>query len=196
VHGTNRSINGVDVSVDSTEAGSFRADWLAGGWAFGVTGNGFPDEEAFLGAVAGLRLASTDEFAAQTDTLQPILPGDDLGALVDELESGVILPANTATIEWGRARVATTERSFRFRFYLGLGCGWKTSWLRAAQAGDTAGQQAAVDGVESIAAALADRADVTPDEYTDLARWMRTGDAEQVATFGSNDCPTWSASIG
>lgn len=197
---SNRNVNGVDVGLDAQDVanpGSYRADWLDGSWAYYATGVGFASDDDFLATIADLRVASVEEFEQQRSAvLGVILPGADVSQLVQEFGAGVALPDNMSTIQWPTARVATSQRDFAFRLYLGLGCGWKRTWVRAADAGDTQAQEAAAAAVDSIATKAAEIPNLAPDQYTELASWMRAGDREQVSAFGSNDCPTWSETIG
>lgn len=193
---TNRVVNGVDIALaPSAESGHYHADWLAGGWSFYVDAGGFASEDDFVAMLSNLHLVDETKFATQAAPLRALLPGDHLD-FIQQLEAGVSFPANTPTVEWTPSAVATSERDFAFRFYLGLACGWSTTWIHATDAADTAAQEAAASGVDTIAAKAGQSPDLSADQYTQLAGWMRANDREQVSGFGSNDCPTWSASIG
>lgn len=193
---TNRVVDGVDVALQpSTETGHYHADWMTGPWSFYVDAAGFANEKDFLDMLSNLHLVDETKFASQAAPLRPLLPGDHLD-FIQQLESGVSLPANTPTVEWTPSAVATSERDFAFRFYMGLACGWRTTWLHAADAADTATQEAAAAGVDSIAAKAGQSPDLFADQYTQLAGSMRANDRGQVSGFGSNDCPTWSANLG
>lgn len=193
---TNRVINGVDVALrPPAESGHYHADWMIGGWSFYVDATGIASEDDFVALLSKLHLVDGTQFASQAAPLRPLLPGDHLD-IIQQLERGISLPANTPTVEWTSSAVATTEPAFAFRFYMGLACGWRTTWLRASDNADSAAQQAAATGVDTVAAKAGQSPDLSADQYTQLAGWMRANDRDQVTNFGSNDCPTWSATIG
>jgi hypothetical protein len=195
---TTRVVNGVEIALQGSAAeGQYRADWMAGGWAHYIMASGFASEAELLATLSHLRLVDGPTFAAQAAPLKPLLPLGDRLDLIRQLVDGVSLPANTPTAEWPVSGVATSERDFAFGIYFGLACGWRTTWVGAADAGDKTAQEAAALGADSIAAKAAQFPDkIFADQYTQLAEWMRAGDRGQVSGFGSNDCPTWSTSIG
>lgn len=182
----------VAVTVDPSTPDAPEASWQLGDWLYTARGEGLSGEDELLTLVHALQLADPGTFAAAAaPDVDVLLPGDRL-PLVQELEQGVLLPANTPMVEWPVSPVATSPRDFAFRFYLGLACAWRTTWMR----GDVTAHDSAVAGVESIAARAEQVGDVSPEPYTELAGWMRAGDTEEVTSFGSNDCPTWSQQLG
>jgi hypothetical protein len=190
---TTRTVDGIEVAYKVT-ADQYSALWQAGAWAFSATATGLGSEGEFLAMLSSMRLSDRTTFAAAGSALKPLMPGDHLD-VVQQLEVGVQLPVNTPTVEWAPSNVATTERDFAFRLFLGVGCGWSRTWTRAYDASDQSSMDAAATGVDTVVAKIEQIGDFAS-TWSDLAASMRAGHRDEVAGFGSNDCPTWSANIG
>ena len=194
---TTRTVDGTEIAFRPlpNEPGRYRADWQLGQWAYYVDAQGFGSEDEFLTTLSKLKITTPNEFTSAATALDPLTPGDRL-PLVQELEGGVQLPSNTPTAEWPVGAVATTRSEFEFRFYLGLGCGWKNSWLAADAANDPNAKAAALAGVQSILTKLADPQSGVASILTDMSSAMQSGIRDDVSQQGSNDCPTWSDGLG
>lgn len=194
---TTRTVDGTEIAFRPlpNEPGRYRADWQLGQWAYYVDAQGFGSEDEFLAMLSKLKITTPNEFTTAAVALDPLLPGDHL-PLVQQLEDGLQLPSNTPTAEWPVGAVATTRSEFESRFYFGIGCGWKNSWLAADTANDPNGKAVALAGVQSILTKLADPQSGVVSILTDMSSAMQSGNGDSVSQQGSNDCPTWSDSLG
>ena len=194
---TTRTVDGTEIAFRPlpNEPGRYRADWQLGQWAYYVDAQGFGSENEFLAMLSKLKVTTPNEFTSAAAALDPLVPGDRL-QLVQELESGVQLPSNTPTVEWPVGVVATTRSEFEFRFYFGIGCGWKNAWLAADTANDPNAKAAALAGVRSILTKLGDPQSGVATLPSELSTAMQSGNRDSVSQQGSNDCPTWSDSLG
>jgi hypothetical protein len=194
---TTRTVDGTEVAFRPlpNEPGRYRADWQLGQWAYYVDAQGFGSEDEFLTMLSKLKITTPNEFTSAAAALDPLSPGDRL-PLVQQLETGLQLPSNTPTAEWPVGAVATTRSEFEFRFYFGIGCGWKNSWLAADAANDPDAKAAALAGVQSVLAKLGDPQSGAGSILTDMAAAIQSGNRDAVSEQGSNDCPTWSDNLG
>lgn len=188
----NRVVNGVDMAYRPLlgDPGRYWVDWIDGDWSYYAIGSNLDSEEQFFDLIGSLRLTDAQTFAASgpadivIDGSQAELAADILGDVA--LTTEQLEQAATVSMPTGLA-------SYQFELYLGLGCAASFQWLAADTAGDAAGRAEALAVVEATIA-LPDDSNGLPSNVglESLADPMRSGDAANVALFGSNDCPQWS----
>lgn len=188
----NRVVNGIDVAYrpEPNETGRYWIDWLDGDWSYYIIGQNLESEQQFFSLVESLKITDMETFATIDTDLSVVIPGSQ-----NEMAAAILNGLDLTDEQFNQAATVTVPTSidnYQFELYSGLGCIAAARWL-AADALDN-------DSDKADALAVIEEAIARPDNANELRSWpdldvvaagMRSGDADQVGGFGSNDCPSW-----